>query len=161
MALIAASLALPQQDTWQEEQLHQDKQRSPSVESSTSQKLLGGEKKLLEHKRGERSSLSQRISIPCLVKQPKQPEIKGVIQKDLGDRFTVYIPDSDSTITVPKLFVYPDLKQLDKCSRKNLPSSKNCSSKTVVPTKQWRSRIHELFQGWVQESNLAILTELK
>ena len=78
-----------EQDILQDEQLHQHKQRSPSAESSTSQKLLGGDErearrtcvgkcnraveKLLEHKRGERSSLSRDIFIPCLVKKPKQP----------------------------------------------------------------------------------------
>ena len=30
-------------------------------------------------------SVESSISIPCLVKQPKQPEVKGIIQKDLGD----------------------------------------------------------------------------
>ena len=48
-------------------------------ESSTSQKLLGGDESLLEHERGEQ--LAKKISIPCLVKQPKQPEVKGVIKK--------------------------------------------------------------------------------
>ena len=75
------------------------------------------------------------ISIPCTVKPPNQPERSGVIKQDLGSRFLVYIPDSDSTVTVPKLFVYPDLSQLDKNPRKNIPSSKKCSSKTTLPSK--------------------------
>jgi hypothetical protein len=95
-------------DTSQEEALHQDKQPLPSVESF--------------------------ISIPCLVKQPGQDELKGVIQKDLGDRFIIYIPSSDSTVTVSKLFIYPDFSksvgQSEKSSSKITPPSTNCSSKT-------------------------------
>lgn len=117
-------------DTLQGELLLQDKQRSPSAESSISQKLLVGEEKLLEHKRGECSSPEKKLSIPCIVKQPKQPEVKGIIKQDLGDRFTVYIPDSDSTITVSKLFVHPDLSQLGKFSSKTTPLSTKKSSKT-------------------------------
>jgi hypothetical protein len=73
-------------DILQDEQLPQDKQRSPSVESS--------------------------ISIPCLVKQPGQLEVKGIIRKDEGDRFLVDI--SDELITVSKLFVYPDFSASPK-----------------------------------------------
>ena len=78
------------------------------------------------------------LSIPCLIHRPKQPQLKGVIRKDLGDSFVVYIPSEDSTVTVPKLLVYPDFSggvgQIDKSSSKsssktNYPS-KNCSSKT-------------------------------
>ncbi len=89
-------------DISQEEPLHQDKQPLPSVESS--------------------------ISIPCLVKQPKQSEVRGVIQKDLGDRFIVNV--AGKSIAVSKLFVYPDFSksvgQLDKNPRKKLhPSTDN------------------------------------
>jgi hypothetical protein len=72
-----------EQDISQDEQLPQDKQPLHSLESS--------------------------ISIPCLVRQPKQPEVKGVIQKDEGDRFLVEV--SDELITVSKLFVYPDFSK--------------------------------------------------
>jgi hypothetical protein len=76
-------------------------------------------------------SLESSISIPCLVKQPGHDEVKGIIQKDLGDRFLVDI--SDELITVSKLFVYPDFSktvgQIDKCSSKTITPSKNCSSK--------------------------------
>jgi hypothetical protein len=72
------------------------------------------------------------LSIPCFIKQPKQPEVKGVIKQDLGDRFVVDI--SDELITISKLFVYPDFEQ---CSSKIITPStvkqhqdKNCSSKT-------------------------------
>jgi len=114
-------------DISQEEVSHQDKPRSHSLESSISQKLLGGDENSPLQK-DKRSSPSREISIPCLVKQPKQPEVKGVIQTDLGDRFVVYISDSDSTITVSKLFVYPDFSksvgQIGKNPRKNLTPSK-------------------------------------
>ena len=75
-------------------------------------------------------SVESSISIPCTVKQPNQPERSGVIQQDLGSRFLVYLPDSDSTVTVSKLFVYPDLSKRDKSPRKKTPPSKNCSRKT-------------------------------
>jgi hypothetical protein len=92
-------------DILQDEQLHQDKQRSLSKESS--------------------------ISIPCLVKQPKQPEVKGIIRKDLGDRFLVEV--SDEIISISKLFVYPDFSasvgQISP-TRKQTPPSKIPPSKT-------------------------------
>ncbi len=78
---------------------------------STSTVLLGGDEKLLEHKRGEQLTKSKELSIPCLVKQPKQPELKGLIREDLGDRAYVYIPSNDSTVTISKLFVYPDFSE--------------------------------------------------
>jgi hypothetical protein len=70
-------------DILQVEPSPQPKQRSPSVESS--------------------------ISIPCLVKQPGQPEVEGVIKQDLGDRFLVDV--DGKTISVSKLFVYPDFSK--------------------------------------------------
>ncbi|MGL5075787.1 MAG: hypothetical protein ACRDBG_08080 [Waterburya sp.] len=84
-------------------------------------------------------SAESSISIPCLVKQPGHDEVKGVIKEDLGDRFLVDI--SDETISVSKLFVYPDFSkspkgycsayvgQINKCSSKNESPSTNCSSK--------------------------------
>jgi hypothetical protein len=74
-----------EQDISQEEVSHQDKPRSLLEESS--------------------------ISIPCLIKQPGQDEFKGVIREDLGDRFVVYIPSDNSTLTVSKLFVYPNFSK--------------------------------------------------
>lgn len=104
----------------QDERLHfTHKQPSPSAESFTSQKLLGGDEKLLEHRRGERSSPDQDISIPCLVKQPKQPEVKGVIKKDEGNRFIVEA--NGEKISVSKLFVYPDFSK----SVGQIPPTKN------------------------------------
>jgi hypothetical protein len=70
-------------DILQVEPSPQPKQRSPSVESS--------------------------ISIRCLVKQPGQPEVEGVIKQDLGDRFSVDV--DGKTISVSKLFVYPDFSK--------------------------------------------------
>ncbi len=80
-------------------------------------------------------SVESSVSIPCTVKQPNQPERSGVIKQDLGSRFIVYIPSEDSTVTVSKLFVYPDFSKLDKCSRKNIPASKNCSRKNIPASK--------------------------
>jgi hypothetical protein len=88
-------------DISQDEPLPQDKQPLPSVESS--------------------------ISIPCLVKQPGQDEVKGVIQKDLGDRFVVEV--DGKTISISKLFVYPDFSetvgQIEKNPSKISTPSKN------------------------------------
>ena len=133
-----------EQDISQEEQLHQHKQPSLSKESSISTRLLGGDEKLLEHKRRERSSLKQDLSIPCLVKQPKQPEVRGVIRKDEGDRFLVEIDGKE--ISISKLFVYPDL---DNCSSKNIAEPKQkvsdtsvkCSSNTSPPSTKCSSKI--------------------
>ncbi len=72
-------------------------------------------------------SVESSISIPCTVKQSNQPERSGVIKQDLGSRFLVYIPDSDSTVTVSKLFVYPDLSQLDKSPRKSSDTFQDCN----------------------------------
>ena len=136
----------------QDEPLHQPKQPLPSAESlceavsfrATSTQLLGGEEKLLEHE-GKSSSLSQELSIPCLVKQPKRPEVKGVIRKDESDRFLVYISSANYANSISKLFVYPNL---DNCSSKKykttaaeqgnnvLDTSVKCFSKTVPPSKK-------------------------
>ncbi len=72
-------------------------------------------------------SVESSVSIPCTVKQPNQPERSGVRKQDLGSRFLVYIPSEDSTVTVAKLFVYPDLsrtvRQIDKSPSKNYSPS--------------------------------------
>ncbi len=118
-------------DILQDEPLPQDKQRSLSDESSTSQKLLGGEDNSPLSTENS-SSLSQKISIPCIVKQPKQPEVRGVIRKDEGDRFVVDV--DGETIFVSKLFVYPDFSktvgQINKNPRKNITPSKESPRKT-------------------------------
>ncbi|MGK7894575.1 MAG: hypothetical protein AB4372_13360 [Xenococcus sp. (in: cyanobacteria)] len=90
--------------------------------------------------REQRAPSIGSYSISCTIKQPKQPECKGVIRKDLGSRFLVYLPDSESTVTVPKLFVYPDFPQLDKSSSKQSLPSKNCSSNTTPPCKTRRQK---------------------
>jgi hypothetical protein len=82
------------------------------------------------------SEKKSTLSIPCLIKQPKQPEVKGVIKQDLGDRFVVYIPLDGSTVTISKLFVYPDFSssvgQIGKIppSKKISPPSKSSPTKT-------------------------------
>jgi hypothetical protein len=85
-------------DILQVEPSPQPKQRSPWVESS--------------------------ICIPCLVKQPGQPEVKGVIKQDLGDRFSVDVDGEE--ISISKLFVYPDFSK----TVGQIPPSKNSPSKT-------------------------------
>ncbi len=84
-----------------------------------------------ESKNDDRS-VESSVSIPCTVQQPNQPEFKGVIKQDLGSRFLVDIPSEGSTVTVPKLFVYPDFSKLDKSSRKNIPASKSGAGKGGV-----------------------------
>ncbi|MEO1801821.1 MAG: hypothetical protein AAFR62_15575 [Cyanobacteria bacterium J06629_2] len=56
-----------------------------------------------------RSNPNKRLSIPCVVKQPGKPEVTGIVRQDLGDRFLVYLPAADSTVTIAKIYVYPDL----------------------------------------------------
>ncbi len=121
-------------DISQDEQLHQDKQRSPSVESSTSTVLLGGENNSPLSTESS-SSVSQKISIPCIVKQPKQPEVKGVIRKDEGDRFLVEVDGKE--ISVSKLFVYPDFSK----SVGQIPPTKQASPPSKSsPTKTRRKK---------------------
>ena len=61
-------------------------------------------------------------------------ETHDTFESYVRDRFDVYIPDSDSTITVSKLFVYPDFSktvgQIEKNPRKNITPSKNNPRKT-------------------------------
>ena len=138
---------------WQDEQLHfTHKQRLPSVESSTSTRsrhpnsvrmlettavLLGGEHNSLLSTENS-SSVNKGLSIPCLVKQLKQPEVKGIIRKVLRDRFLVEVDGEE--ISVFKLFVYPDFStqrasdksagQIEKNPRKNITPSKENPRKT-------------------------------
>ena len=53
------------------------------------------------------------------------------------------------------------LKDLEKLCESTNQSIGTLVRKWVVPTKQWRWRIHEHFQRSGQESNLAIVTLLK
>ena len=117
----------------------------------SNEKLLGGDENCSFHKFDKWVAVSFRtsknkLSLPCLVKQPKngsryplgQPELKGLIREDLGDRFVVYIPSTDSTIAVSKLFVYPDEGKSvgtlqggsDKCSSQNAIADKQKVSDT-------------------------------
>ena len=83
-------------------------------------------------------TLENKLSIPCLIKQPKRAETKGIIQKDLGgaaalasrDRFSVYISSNGTTVNVSKLLVYPDFSNIgDKLLQGGKgKSSSNCSS---------------------------------
>ena len=76
-----------EQDTSQEEQLPQDKQPSPFVESST--------------------------SIPCLIKQPHKKPFEGLIVGDRGSEFDVRV--GDRIVQLPKLYVFPNLSPDKKC----------------------------------------------
>jgi hypothetical protein len=100
-------------DILQDEQLPQDKQPLPSPESS--------------------------ISIPCLVKQPKQPEVKGIISQDEGDRFLVEV--DGEKISISKLFVYPDFSKTPKGYRSAYVGQieKN-PSKNLSPSKKRRRK---------------------
>ncbi|ELS03475.1 hypothetical protein Xen7305DRAFT_00031990 [Xenococcus sp. PCC 7305] len=69
-------------------------------------------------------------SIPCNIKQPNHPQLSGIIRQDLGERFIVEIPDANSTLTIPKLYVFPDFSQLDKSFQESSPPSK------IPPTKR-------------------------
>ncbi len=98
-------------DISQDEQLPQHKQRSPSAESSTSQKLLG-----------------DKLSIPCLVKQPHKQPFEGLIVGDRGSDFDVQV--DDRVVTLPKLYVFPNFPQKKKCKTdNNISPSKNSGSR--------------------------------
>ncbi|AFZ38286.1 hypothetical protein Sta7437_4854 (plasmid) [Stanieria cyanosphaera PCC 7437] len=118
--------------------IYRFKQKSKSS-IKNSKVLLGGDKNSPIQEDKKRPSPSQEISIPCLIKQPKQPELKGVIKQDLGDRFVVYIPSDDSTVTVSKLLVYPDFPeskssgQIEKNPSQKLHPSKNNPRKRCDP----------------------------
>ena len=130
--------------------------------------LLGGDENCSFHKF---DTLNNKLSIPCLIKRPKQPEVKGIIQKDLGDRFTVYIPSNSSTVNVSKLLVYPDFSDigdkqllggksksssnLSKSSSKNNADSSakvsdrsgKCSSKTNPPSTKTNKQRRQKGEG--------------
>ena len=92
-------------------QLPQDRQPSPSKESSTSQKLLG-----------------DKLSIPCLIKQPHKKPMTGFIVGDRGSKFDVKV--DDRVIQLPKLYVFP-----------NFPSPKKCKTDDdISPSKNSRRK---------------------
>jgi hypothetical protein len=143
-----SSLPTPQDasepDISQDEPLPQDKQPLPSEESSISTQLLGGDEKLLKLKE-KYSPENKEISISCLilpegrlVEQPKQPEVKGVIKQDLGDRFLVEV--NNEIISVSKLFVYPDFSKSVGQIEKIPPSKKVSPPSKIPPTKTRRKK---------------------
>lgn len=125
------------------------KQKSKSS-IKNSKVLLGGNKNSPLQEDRKLSLLSLEISIPCIIKQPKQPEVKGVIQKDLGDCFLVDL--GDETISISKLLVYPDfpqsvsqgynIGQIDNNPRKNIPPSKNSPRKNRRRKGEGNGSIH-------------------
>jgi len=84
-------------------------------------------------------SVESSISIPCLVKQPNQDELKGVIRKDLGDRFLVEVDGEE--ISISKLFVYPDFSETVGQIEKN-PSKISTPSKTRRRKGEGNGSIH-------------------
>ena len=100
-----------EQDISQEEQSPQDKQRSPSIESSISQKLLG-----------------DKLSIPCLIKQPHKKPFEGLIVGDCGSEFDVQV--GDRVVQLPKLYVFPNFQKKKKCrTDDDISPSKNSRRK--------------------------------
>ena len=89
--------------------------------------LQGGLNKSSLHSSSKKfDTLEQELAIPCLIKRPKQPEVKGIIQKDLGDRFLVEV--DGKSISVSKLFVYPEFSTVKQHQDK--------SDLQIPPTKQ-------------------------
>ena len=89
-------------DTSQGEPLRQDKQQSPFAESS--------------------------ISIPCLIRQPHKKPFEGLIVGDRGSKFDVRV--GDRVIQLPKLYVFPNLKEKKKPQAKDdISPSKNSRRK--------------------------------
>lgn len=84
-------------------------------------------------------SSNSLISFPCLVKQPKQVEVKGIIQKDLGDRFVIEI--NNKTISVSKLFVYSDFSIVKQHRNKSDGQINKSSSKILTPSTKSSSKI--------------------
>ena len=80
-------------------------------------------------------ALPQKISIPCLVRQPKQPEVRGIIKEDKSDRFLVEVDGEE--ISVSKLFVYPDFSKSD---RQIPPTKKTTPPSKSFPTKARRKK---------------------
>ena len=106
-------------------------------------KLQGGSKNCSSK---PSSILENKLAIPCLIKQPKQSEVRGIIQRDLGNLFTVYIPSNGSTVKVSKLLVYPDFSGIGD---KKLQGGKaKCSSKkSEIADPDVNTKILELLQG--------------
>ena len=59
-------------------------------------------------------SAEEGISIPCVIKQPGQPELRGVIVADTGGELLVLVNNSDNPVLVPKLWVFPDFSKLKR-----------------------------------------------
>jgi len=81
-----------------------------------------------------RSNPNKRLSIPCVVRQPGKPEFNGIIRQNLGDRFLVHLPAAASTVTIAKIYVYPDLGVQYNSDAEISPS------KNVSPSKKSRRR---------------------
>lgn len=82
-------------------------------------------------------------TIPCLVKQPKQPEIEAYIVADMGDRFLVGHFDWSQNRYFPKLYVYPDS-----------PRTQSDSPRTNERIQELHSRIAYLKSLGLQKGHL-------
>ena len=54
-----------------------------------------------------------KLSIPCLIKQPSKEPVEGIIIGDLGSQFDVQI--NDQVITIAKIYVFPHFPSPKKC----------------------------------------------
>ena len=70
--------------------------------------------------------------IPCVIKQPGQSELKGVVTKETPDKLLVKV--DNSIICVPKLWVFPDLPTLEKSAKLSQISPKKNPSGHLSPT---------------------------
>lgn len=95
-----------------------DDDKSPSAEFSTSQKLS----------RSRLTGLGDKLSIPCLIKQPHKKPFEGLIIGDRGSEFDVKV--NDEVQTVSKLYVFPHFPSPEKCrTDRDISPSKNSRRK--------------------------------
>ncbi|MEO1693569.1 MAG: hypothetical protein AAFR63_18915, partial [Cyanobacteria bacterium J06631_6] len=80
-----------------------------------------------------RSNPNKRLSIPCVVRQPGKPEFNGIVRQDLGDRFLVHLPAAGSTVTIAKIYVYPDLGVQHNLDAEISPSKNHSPNSGATP----------------------------
>ena len=57
--------------------------------------------------------LGDKLSIPCIVRQPHKSPYKGLIVGDRGSEFDIEV--DNHVITLPKIYIHPDFPQKKKC----------------------------------------------
>ena len=77
------------------------------------------------------------LSLPCTIREPGKEILLGVIQEDLGDRFLVYIPSTNCTNSISKIFVYPDF---GKTAKPIPPTIEEAPPSNSSPLKQRRKK---------------------